>query len=70
MSTVDISSLVQNQIQNGQTKQLILIDLSKAFDCGGRNILWDTLYEKGPPWELIKQISAGHCGKRPPYTEE
>ena len=61
-STIDILSLIQNQIQNEKTKQLLLIDLSKAFDSIDRDILWTTLYEKGLPWDLIKQIRSGHCG--------
>ena len=63
-STLDILSLVQNQIQNEQTKQLILIDLSKAFDSIDRNILWTILYKKGLPWDMIKQIKSGHMGNR------
>ena len=45
-STIDILSLIQNQIQTEQTKQLILIDLPKAFGAIDRNILRTTLYEK------------------------
>ena len=61
-STIDILSLIQNQIQNEETRQLLLIDLSKAFDSIDRDILWTTLYEKGLPWDLIKQLRSGHSG--------
>ena len=63
-STLDILSLIQNQIQHEETKQLLLLDLSKAFDSINRNILWAILYEKGVPWELIKQIRSGHKGNK------
>ena len=54
--TIDILSLIQNQIQNEETRQLILIDLSKAFGPINRNILWTILYGTGLPCEFIKQI--------------
>merc|ERR1712112_158607 len=63
-STIDILSLIQNQIQNEDTRQLILIDLSKAFDSIDRNILWTVLYEKGLPWDFIKQLRSGHLGNQ------
>ena len=59
-STLGILSLIQNQIQHEDTKQLLLLDLSKAFDSINRNILWAILYGKGVPWNLIKQIRSGH----------
>ena len=70
--TIDILSLIQNQIQAEETKQLILIDLSKAFGSIDRNILWAFLYGKGLPWELIQNIRAGHLGNylTPKYKEE
>ena len=51
-------------IYNVKSKQLILIDLSKAFGSTNRNILWAILYEKGVPWDLIKQIRSGHLGNK------
>ena len=39
-----------------EKKQLILIDLSKAFGSIDRRILWATLYDEGHPCALIRQI--------------
>ena len=63
-STNDIPSLIQNIIQNAKTAQLIPIGLSKALDSINRNILRTILYEKGIPWNFIKQIRSGHMGNK------
>ena len=63
-STIDILSLVQNHIQCEKTRQLILIDLSKAFGSVNRDILRTILYEKGIPWDFTKQIRSGHIGNK------
>ena len=68
-STIDILSVVQNLLKNNNTQMLILIDLSKAFDSINRDILWTVLYEKGIPWDMVKQLRMGHIGNklRPKY---
>ena len=50
-------NIIKNNI-NGQ----ILLDLSKAFGRIDRTKLWDILYEKGLPIELIDLIKKGHTG--------
>ena len=63
-SEIGILPIVQNQIQNGETLQLILIGLSKAFGSIGRNILRAVLYEEGIQWEFIKHIKMVHQGNQ------
>ena len=63
-STIDILSLVQNSIQRDETQQLILVDLSKAFDSIDRDAMWAIAYQQGLPWETIKQIRMGHNGAK------
>ena len=48
-STLGVLILLQKNIKHDSATGLILIDLSKAFDAIGRNLLWAILYEKGPP---------------------
>ena len=47
-STLDVPITLQMNIKNDNATGLILIDLSKAFDAIGRNLLCGILYEKGP----------------------
>ena len=39
---------------------ILLMDLSKAFDTVNRPLMWTTLYRKGIPIDMIKQIWRGH----------
>ena len=55
-STIDILSLIQNSIQNEETRQLILIDLSKACGSIDRNTIWTILYQQGFPLGTDKQL--------------
>ena len=61
-STIDVLSLLNNQIKNDGTENLILFDLSKAFDTINREILWAVLYEQGLPINLIRIIKLGNKG--------
>ena len=63
-SAIDILPTIQNSIQYDQTKQLILIDLSRAFGSIGRNTLRAILYRQGIPWGVIKQIKMWHMGNK------
>ena len=55
-STIDVLYLLNNHINKEGTNNLILFDLSKAFDTINREILWTILYESGLPINLIKII--------------
>ena len=63
-STIDILSLIQNSIQSDETQQLILIDLTKAFDSIDRNTMWTILYQQGLRWRTIQQMKMGHTGTK------
>ena len=63
-STVDILSMVNNQIKNDGTAQLILFDFSKAFGNIERDILWAKLYEDGLSIKFIKMAKMGHEGNK------
>ena len=63
-STIDVLYLLNNQFKNEKTNQLILLDLSKAFDTINRDLLWAILYERGLPSNLIKIIRMGHQGTK------
>ena len=50
LSTIDAIIKIEKAIQAGTPKtKIILMDLSKAFDCVNRNTLWSTLYKAGLP---------------------
>ena len=53
-STIDVLYLLNEQIKSEGTENLILFDLSKAFDTINREILWAIMYERGIPITLIK----------------
>ena len=40
------------------------MDLAKALGAINRTLLWATLYKKGVPEEMIRQIRGGHLGTR------
>ena len=61
-STIDVLCLMNNTIKHENTNQLILFDLSKAFDTINRDMLWAILYERGLSTNLIKIIRMGHLG--------
>ena len=50
-STIDILSLIQNNIQQDKTKKIIIVDLSKAFDSIDRDAMWTISYQQGPHGE-------------------
>ena len=37
-----------------------MMDLTKAFDCINRSLLWAVLYRKGIPIDLIRMLKEGH----------
>ena len=47
-----------------ENAEIVLVDLSKAFDTINRTLLWTTLYKKGIPEEMIKHIRRGHTGTK------
>ena len=63
-STIDILSMVNNQLRNNTAKQLILFDFSKAFGNIARDITWAKLYESGLPRNFIRLLKMGHEGNR------
>ena len=65
VSTADAIVKVEQYIhQAGNKAKILLMDLSKAFGAINRTLLWTTLYKKGLPEEMIKQIRRGHIGTR------
>ena len=62
ISTVDVLYLLNNAIKHENANQLILSDLSKAFDAINRDILWAILYGRGAPSSFVKIIRTGHLG--------
>ena len=54
---------INNQFKYENTNQLIRLDLSKAFGAVNRDILWEVLYERGLPSNLI-QIIMGNQGTK------
>jgi len=61
LSTLDTILKIEQYIQNGtKGEQILLMDLSKAFDTINRTQLWTTLYKKGIPLETITHIRKGH----------
>ena len=61
-STIDVLALINKVIRYDGAHQLILFDLSKAFDNIERDILWPKLCEAGLPLNFIRTIKVGHEG--------
>ena len=62
--TIDIIEIVNNQLKNNATQQMILFDFSKAFDNIGRDIIWAKLYEAGLLIEFVQTLRIGHEGNK------
>ena len=62
MPKIGVLYLLSKQIQRDGAVDLILLDLSKAFDTTSREILRNVLYGKGLPSNIIKIIRMGHMG--------
>ena len=51
---------IEQFIDQGEAKQnVLLMDLTKAFDAVNRTILWNTLYKQGVPIQTILHIRRG-----------
>ena len=61
-STIDVIYNIKRNLIKKQCKGEILLDLAKAFDRIDRTKLWNILYQKGLPINLIKQIKKGRTG--------
>jgi len=60
LSTSDAIRKIEAHINNAtQDTHILLMDLSKAFDTVNRPLMWTTLYKKGIPIDVIKQIWRG-----------
>ena len=58
---IDAIVKVEHAIQHGpDSTTRTLMDLTKAFDCVNRQLLWTTLYKTGIPVATIKHIKQGH----------
>ena len=61
VSTIDAIVKIEQYIeQNSTAKNILLMDLSKAFGAVNRTILWNTLYKQGVPVQAILHIRRGH----------
>ena len=60
-STIDaIMKVEQYLTTKNNATNILLMDLSKAFDTVNRTILWTSLYKAGLPIQLILHIRRGH----------
>ena len=59
-SCIDALRKVHLFQKNHKDGELLLMDLSKAFDSIDRDILWTALYRKGLPVKLILMLIEGH----------
>ena len=61
LSTIDAIIKFEHEIKTGTSNlTLVLMDLSKAFDCANRTLLWNAIYKKGLPIPMIQHIRQGH----------
>jgi len=58
-SALDILT-INKQIKTDETKHIITMCLSKAFDSVNWELLWAIIYKKGIPRKLIQRIRMGH----------
>ena len=63
-STIDILAIVNNQLNNNTTRQMVLIGLPKAFCNIERATLWAKLYEEGRPIEFVQMLRIGQDGNK------
>ena len=59
-SCVDALRAVDNFLKDNKKGELLLMDLTKAFDSINRDLLWTALFRKGLPLELIGMLMEGH----------
>jgi len=60
-SAIDAIIKVEDYITtNNNATNILLMDLSKAFDAVNRTILWTSLYKKGIQIQTIPHIRRGH----------
>ena len=59
-SCIDVLNKVHNFLRKDGKAELLMMDLSKAFDAVNRKLLWTALYRKGVPIELIRMLREGH----------
>jgi len=61
VSTADAIIKLEQAISTGpNTTAITLMDLSKAFDCVDRKLLWGTMYKIGIPIKMMLHIKEGH----------
>ena len=59
-SCIDALNKVHNFMKNEENGELLMMDLTKAFDCINRSLLWTVLNRKGIPIDLIRMLKEGH----------
>ena len=65
LSAIDAIIRLEHATQAGtQSAKIILMNLSKAFDCVNRTTLWTTLYKAGLPMQAIQNTQQGHQGAK------
>ena len=58
-SCIDALRAVNNFLKEDKNGELLLMDLSKAFDTIDRSLLWTALFRKGTPIKLIRILMEG-----------
>ena len=67
---IDILKMVNNQMRNDATKQLILFDSSKALGNIARSTIWEKLYEDGLHRSFMRLVKMGHgCNRLQPKCD-
>jgi len=60
VSTIDAIMKIEDYLENlTPNSNILLMDITKAFDAINRTMLWTTLYKKGLPVEMINHIHRG-----------
>ena len=63
VSTLDIQALIKTN-QNDETKHVVILGLSNAFDSLRRDLLCTTTYAKIIPWNFIRMIRVGQANTK------